>query len=77
MTAGGAVDFIVANLAAIQVTPGATFGYVKSLTEPVLIPAPDLREMELEGLRGRGHNIRWQYPAPLRAPASALPSEPS
>ena len=57
LTAVGAVDLIVTNLAVIQVTPaclllgelapGATFGYVQSLTEPVLIPAPDLREMEL------------------------------
>jgi acyl CoA:acetate/3-ketoacid CoA transferase beta subunit len=57
LTAVGAVDLIVTNLAVIQVTPaslllgelapGVTFDYVQSLTEPVLIPAPDLREMEL------------------------------
>ena len=57
LTAGGAVDLIVTNLAAIQVTPaglllkelayGVSPEYVQSLTEPVLIPAPDLREMEL------------------------------
>jgi acyl CoA:acetate/3-ketoacid CoA transferase beta subunit len=57
LTAVGAVDLIVTNLAAIQVTPaslllkelahGVSPEYVQSLTEPVLIPAPDLREMEL------------------------------
>jgi 3-oxoacid CoA-transferase B subunit len=57
LTAGGAVDLIVTNLAAIQVTPagfllkelahGVSPEYVQSLTEPVLIPAPDLREMDL------------------------------
>jgi 3-oxoacid CoA-transferase B subunit len=57
LTAVGAVDLIVTNLAAIQVTPaglvlkelayGVSPEYVQSLTEPVLIPAPDLREMDL------------------------------
>jgi len=57
LTAVGAVDFIVTNLAAIQVTPaglvlkelayGVSPEYVQSLTEPVLISAPDLREMDL------------------------------
>ncbi len=57
LTAVGAVDLIVTNLAAIQVTPaglvlkelayGVSPEYVQSQTEPVLIPAPDLREMEL------------------------------
>jgi len=57
LTAVGAVDLIVTNLAAIQVTPagllfgelapGVTFDYVQSLTEPLLIRSADLREMEL------------------------------
>lgn len=57
LTAVGAVDLIVTNLAAIQVTPaglvlkelayGVSPEYVQSLTEPILIPAPDLREMDL------------------------------
>ncbi len=57
LTAGGAVDLIVTNLAAIQVTPagllleelapGVTFDYVQSLTEPFLIRSANLREMEL------------------------------
>jgi len=57
LTAVGAVDLIVTNLAVIQVTPaglllgelapGVTFDYVQSLTEPLLIRSADLREMEL------------------------------
>jgi len=57
LTGTGVVDLIVTNLAAIQVTPaglllkelahGVSPEYVQSLTEPVLIPAPDLREMDL------------------------------
>jgi 3-oxoacid CoA-transferase B subunit len=57
LTAAGVVDLIVTNLAVIQVTPeglllkelahGVSPEYLQSLTEPVLIPAPDLREMEL------------------------------
>ena len=57
LTAVGVVDLIVTNLAVIQVTPeglvlkelalGVSPEYVQSLTEPALILAPDLREMEL------------------------------
>ena len=57
LTGAGVVDLIVTNLAVIQVTPaglllkelarGVSPEYVQSLTEPVLIPAPNLREMDL------------------------------
>jgi 3-oxoacid CoA-transferase subunit B len=57
LTGAGVVDLIVTNLAVIQVTstglllrelaPGVSSEYVRSLTEPVLIPAPNLREMDL------------------------------
>jgi len=57
LRAVGAVDLIVTSLATIHATPaglllkelahGVSPEYVQSLMEPVLIPAPDLREMEL------------------------------
>jgi 3-oxoacid CoA-transferase subunit B len=57
LTAVNVVDLIVTNLAAIEVRPeglvvtelahGVSFDLVQSLSEPTLIPSPDLREMEL------------------------------
>lgn len=57
LTAVNVVDLIVTNLAAIEVRPeglvvtelahGVSFDLVQSLSEPSLIPSPDLREMEL------------------------------
>ncbi len=57
LTAIRAVDLVVTNLAAIEVTPegmvvrevapGVTFEDVQEASEPVLIRPPDLREMEL------------------------------
>jgi len=57
LTARGCVNLIVTDIAVIRVTPkglllletapGWTLEEVKSLTEPELIPAPDLREIEL------------------------------
>jgi 3-oxoacid CoA-transferase B subunit len=57
LTAVRAVDLVVTNLAAIEVTaeglvvrevaPGVTFEEVQEVSEPRLIRSPDLREMEL------------------------------
>lgn len=57
LTAIRAVDLVVTNLAAIEVTagglvvrevaPGVTFEEVQEVSEPQLIRPPDLREMEL------------------------------
>lgn len=57
LTAIRAVDLVVTNLAAIEVTPegllvrevapGVTFEQVQEASEPQLIRPPDLREMEL------------------------------
>ncbi|MBE0480918.1 MAG: succinyl-CoA--3-ketoacid-CoA transferase [Dehalococcoidia bacterium] len=57
LTARECVDLIITDLAVIEVklgglllkeiAPGWTFEEVQELTEPVLIPAPDLKEIEL------------------------------
>jgi len=57
LTAVGCVDMIVTDLAVIEVTnqglvlkevaPGWTAGEIQELTEPKLMVAPDLKEIEL------------------------------